>query len=97
MPGLTEDSIEKKHVCVRIPIKVYKQILRKYARPEDRSENDALVRAAQSAVSEMDLTDEDRAFIENERAKNLEHRMRKRREHKEAMSEAKKLRRKGMK
>lgn len=90
MAGLSEESIERKRVFVRLPIKVYKQLLRKYEKPGDSSENEALIRAAEAAVADMELTDADRAFIESERAKNLDHRMMKRQAHKAARIAARK-------
>ena len=35
MPGLSEESLDRKRVVIRLPIKIYKQVLRKFAQDGD--------------------------------------------------------------
>lgn len=85
MPGLSEESLDRKRVVIRLPIKIHKQVLRKFAQDGDAGASTAVSRALETLVKGMHLTTADKAFVTATRQQNLDRRMANRKKHKEKM------------
>ena len=85
MPGLSEESLDRKRVVIRLPIKIHKQVLRKFAQDGDAGASTAVSRALENLVKGMHLTTADKAFVTATRQQNLDRRMANRKKHKEKM------------
>ena len=80
MSGLSEHSIDKKSISVRIPLELCMKVERRFAAARG-SKAECYVRALAEAVKGASLTEEDIKAVRSARRKNLADRMERSRRH----------------
>lgn len=86
-----EGDLNKRAMALRVPLKICRQITKKFSIASDRGNAPAFIRALEQAAKDIELTQEDWDAIKKEMAHNLEKRMKQRRAYHSLDSKSKRL------